>query len=291
MTFPLWAVFGLTAAALSACMLLLQERLQVNGYALAFWNKVACILVTAPFVWVFGFPDNPTFYLFLGLGAILFAINDVVFFTQLPKVGAGSVSRLLPAATVLTFMLWFILDPGLFRTYAAKPEIAVPIFFVLCAFAFFASQMKKCEISMNALKALWFVLFASVFGSLNIKFITTQADPGQGPYAYVFTEAWMMITLWMIYLIIRKPVPLSTYTRSWKPGLTIGAVTATMVLSSIAAFFYVDNPAYIGAIKGLDAVIILFIYKMWGKKAQGNVKAGLGIVACAALLIILKAQI
>lgn len=291
MILPLWAFFGLTAAALSACMLLLQERLQVNGYALAFWNKIACILVTAPFVFVYGFPDNPIFYLFLGFGAFIFAISDVVFFTGVAKVGAGAVSRLLPAASILSFMLWFLIDPSLFQTYLAEPVIFGLIFTTICAFSYFASRMKKCDVSMKAVKALWFVLFAAVVGTVNIKFVTTQANIEQGPYAYVFTESLMMVSLWMIYLAVRKPVPISTYIKAWKHGLMIGLFTATMVLSSIIAFFYVDNPAYIPAIKALDAFIILLIYKLWAKKAEGDIKSGLGIVACAALIIILKAQI
>ncbi|MEM7679835.1 MAG: hypothetical protein AAF182_02395 [Pseudomonadota bacterium] len=288
---PPWALFGLTAAALSACVLLLQERLKVNGYALAFWNKIACVAITAPFVFTFGFPENPTFYLFLSFGAVLWAISDIVLFTGIANVGAGAVSRLLPSSSILSFLLWFMIDPQLFHKYSAKPIIFGLIFLVLCAFSYCAFRMKKCEISMRAVRAIWFVIFAAVVGSLNAKFITTQANIDQGPYAYVFVEGLMMIALWALYLVIRKPVPLSTYINAWRDGLTIGFFTAMTVLMSVTAFFYVDNPAYIPAIKALDAVIILFIYRLWQQKAQGDLKAGLGIVACAVALIVLKAQI
>src|SRR5262245_2832052 len=134
MEFPLWAVFGLTTACLSAAMMLMQERLQVNGYALAFWIKAACIMVAFPFMMMHGVPDAPQFYFYLFLSAIIYAISDVVFFSSIPKTSAGAVSRLIPTASVIGFLLWFVIDPSLFATYAAQPVISGLIFITLCLF-------------------------------------------------------------------------------------------------------------------------------------------------------------
>ena len=46
-----------------------------------------------------------------------------------------------------------------------------------------------------------------------------------------------------------------------------------------------------GRVKLLDAVIILGVYKILKRKAEGDILSGLGVVACAAILVILKAQI
>jgi hypothetical protein len=64
-----------------------------------------------------------------------------------------------------------------------------------------------------------------------------------------------------------------------------------MVLLSTYAYYAVDNPAYIPAIKFLDTIIIMGVYALWGRKNNGNLIAGFGVVACAAALIVLKAQI
>ena len=149
MIIPLWAVFGLITAIFSAAMMLMQEHYKVNGYALAFWIKVACVLVSLPFVFLNGVPDNPLFYFYLALSAVLYAISDVYFFSAIPKSSAGSVSRLVPSAGVIGFLLWFIIDPDLFFTYMESPLVSGLIFVTLCLFAFFAFKLKKCTVTMQ----------------------------------------------------------------------------------------------------------------------------------------------
>jgi hypothetical protein len=293
MTFPLWAVFGLGTAVLSAAMMLMQERLKVNGYALAFWIKAACIIVTFPFVIIHGVPDAPMFYFYLVLTSILYAISDVVFFSAIPKTSAGAVSRLIPSASVLGFLLWFLIDPELFKKYLGHPEISAAIFTVLCLFAFFAFRLKKCTVTMQTFRDIWFVIFAATVGPPLTKLTTYYVDMEQARYAYVFFQSLMMMALWLTYLFIRKPVPLGTFfaRATWQPGMLIGIVASAMILTKFTSYYYVDNPAYIPAMIALDSVIILAVYKVWGKKAEGDIKSGLGLVACAAALIVLKAQI
>jgi hypothetical protein len=293
MIFPLWAFFGLLAATLSAVMMLMQERLKVNGYALAFWNKAACVLITLPFVIAHGMPEDPVFYILIALSAVLYAVSDVLFFSAIPKSSAGAVARLIPSASVLSFLLWFVISPALFMKYLEAPVVAGAIFVTLCLCAFFALRLKKCEITMATLRTIWFVIFAATVGPLLTKLTTFHADMKQAIYAYVFFQALMMMALWLGYLFIKKPVPLTTFfaRRAWQDGLLIGSVSAFMVLTKFTSFYYVDNPAYIPAITALDSVIILLIYKVSGRKIEGDIVSGLGIVVCAAALIILKAQV
>jgi hypothetical protein len=293
MIFPVWAFFGIGTAVLSAGMMLLQEGFRVNGYALAFWIKVACVLVTLPFVLTHGIPQDKLFYFYLALTAVLYAISDVVFFTGITKTGAGAVARLVPSASVLSFLLWFVIDPALLAKYMNAPAILLLIFLTLCLFAFFAFRLKRCPITMNTIRAVWFVIFAATTGPLLTKLTTFYADRDVAIYSYVFFQALMMMGLWLGWLFIRKPVPLSVFFSkdSCHKGLAVGAVAAAMVLMKFTSYYYVDNPAYIPAIIALDSVIILFVYKWRGQKIEGDVLSGLGIVACAVALIILKAQI
>ena len=293
MILPMWAVFGLATAIFSAAMMLMQEHYKVNGYALPFWIKVACVLVSIPFMLMNGIPTHPLFYFYLALSAVLYAISDVVFFSAIPKTSAGSVSRLVPSAGVIGFLLWFIIDPALFFKYMESPIIAGGIFLTLCLFAFFAFKLKKCQFSMQTLRDIWFVIFAATAGPILTKMITFYADMEQARYAYICFQSLMMMVLWLVYLFIRRPVPFSIFFArgTWQKGLMIGVVAAGMLLTKFTSYYYVDNPAYIPAMIALDAVIILFFYKMSGRKIEGDVASGLGIVACAATLIILKAQI
>lgn len=274
-------------------MMLMQERLKLNGYAAAFWIKVTCALVSLPFVLANGIPGHPLFYAYLLASAVLYAISDVFFFSAIPKTSAGSVSRLVPSAGVLGFLLWFAVDPALLDKYLQTPLIAGGIFTTLCLFAFFALRLKKCTITMQTLRDVWFVIFAATTGPILTKMVTLYADMEQARFAYVFFQALMMLTLWLAYLLIRRPVPFAEFfaAPTALKGLAIGLAASGMILAKFTSYYHVDNPAYIPAMIALDSVIILFVYKLWGKKAEGDVLSGLGIVGCAIALIILKAQI
>jgi hypothetical protein len=293
MILPAWALFGLATAFLSAVMMLMQERLRVNGYALAFWIKFVCVIVSFPFVLIHGMPSNPMFYFYLALSAVLYAISDVFFFSAIPKSSAGAVSRLIPSAAVIGFILWFVIDPALLDKYLQSPIISAGILASLCLFAFFALRLKKCTITMQTLRDVWFVIFAATVGPILTKMTALHADMETARYAYVFFQAGMMMILWLVYLALRRPVPLSVFfaPATYLPGMLIGLAASAMVLTKFTSYYYVDNPAYIPAMIALDSVIILFAYKLWGKKAEGDIASGLGIVACSAAIIVLKAQI
>ena len=288
-----WAVFGLIAAVFSAAMMLLQEKLRVNGYALAFWVKAVCVVVTLPFVMAHGAPDDPRFYIYLALTAVLYAVNDVIFFNGITKTNAGAVARLVPASSVLGFLLWFVIDPSLLEKYSAAPTITGLIFLTLCLFSFFAFRLKRCTVTMNTLRAIWYVLLAATIGPMLTKMTTFYAVRDQAIYAYVFFQALMMMGLWLAYLFIRKPLPLAEFFSkdAMKKSLLVGLVMAVMVLTKFTSYYYVDNPAYIPALMALDSVMILFFYKWRGRKVEGDIASGLGIVACAVALIVLKAQV
>ena len=293
MTLPLWALFGLGAAVLSSSMMLLQEKFKVNGYALAFWNKAGTLLIAFPFMLMHVWPQDLSFYLFIALSAVLYSISDVVFFTSIPKSSAGAVARLIPVASVISFLLWFVINPELFTKYAAQPVVSILIFCTLCMFAVFAFRLKKCEVTMNTIRIVWFVIFAATIGPMLSKLMMTNVTREQAVFIGVFIQALMMMSLLLLFLFIRKPVPVNDFFArdTWQKGLMVGAVSGCAVLLKFGALFYVDNPAYIPAIVALDSVIILLVYKWMGRKIEGDIKAGLGIVFCAVALIVLKAQV
>lgn len=293
MIFPLWAFFGLLAAFTAAAMMLLQERLRVDGFALAFWCKIMCVLVTLPLVIIHGLPTDPVFYYALGASAVLYAISDVIFFRAIPKVGAAVVSRLLPLAVIFSFILWFVINPALFDKYMQYPGVSAGIGAVLLIWVWFAMHLKKCAVSMEAIRTVWFVIFAATVGTPLAKITTNHAGIESGPYAYTCIQALMMITLWSVYYFVRRPVAAGVlFSRhSCFGGALIGAVSACSVLVAVLAYYHVDNPAYIPAVRYLDSTMILGFYALSGRKIEGNIVAGIGLVVCAAALIVLKAQI
>lgn len=290
---PLWAFYGLGAAALSAAMMLLQERLRIEPRVLVFWNKAACAVAALPFALHHGLPSDPLFYFYLGLGAVMYAISDIVFFSGIVKSNAGAVARLLPSSVLISFILWFALHPRLLDHYLQAPLIAGLIGLTLCCFVYFSMRLKKCAVTMGVLRSVWFVIFAASVGPVLAKTVTLHAPQGQGPYAYIFCEALMMMTLWTIWQALRRPLPASAFfvRRNMLGGLTVGCVSVGIIFLNVSAYYHVDNPAYVPAIKLLDSVMIMGLYSIAGRKVQGDLKAGFGIVGCAIVLILLKSYV
>ncbi len=289
---PLWAVFGVLAAGLSATQMLLQEKFKTPPFAMAFWNKATCVLVMTPAVIMTGLPTNPVFYALLATQALMWVVSDVVFFKGINEVGAGVVSRILPMGPLISFFLWFAIDPNLIDKYAATPWRSAGIILVFCLTAFFAWNLRSCAVTRKALRVIWFVLCAAIAGSLFTKYITQQADMSSGIFGYVFSEAIIMITLWSIYYAIKRPLPVKVMfgMPAIKSGLTVGAVSAFTICSVLYAYYHVDNPAYVPTLRYLDSVIIFFFYRLVGRPNQGRLWASFGIVACAATLVVLKAH-
>lgn len=288
-----WAFFGLLSGTLAAVMLLMQEWLKVEGFALAFWCKVSCAIVTLPFVIYYGLPTDPLFYAWLFPQAALFVIADVSLFRNLPVVGAGVISRLLPGTVVAGFFLWFAVAPSEIKLYLDNPVLSLMIISVLCAAAFFATRLRKCDVSMRAVKIMWFVLFANTVSPLLAKITTRYANTTQGAFGFTFAEALMMLAMWLVWLFVAKPVPISVLMAkdTLKKGLCIGVVTSTMVVVTVASLYFIDNPAYVCALQLIYAPIIIVVNKWMGKDDGSDIRSGLGIVACSAALIILKTQL
>jgi hypothetical protein len=293
MIFPQWAFFGLCTAALSATAMLIQERFKINGIAIALWNKIVCVIAMVPFIIHYGLPHEIRFYVLMALSALIYAISDVIYFSGISAAGAGTISRLMPISVIFSFLLWFAVDPPSFLPYLQKPIITALIFFVLCLWAYSASHLKKCAVSMKALQKIWFVIFANIIGQPIIKGGLDSTDIIHGIYGYPFVEGLMMLSISTIYLYARKPVTISVlFSRPvWRGSILFGAVNAIGMVAGALGFDHVDNPAYITALELLNSFLILLVYTATGRKNDGNVIAGIGMVACAAVLIILKAQV
>lgn len=290
MELPLWAIFGLLSATFSAGVMLTQERVRLNGFAMAFWNKVACATFMLPMVIIMGAPANPYFYMLLCAQAVLWVISDVIFFNAVTKVGAGLVSRILPVSVIVTFCLWFAINPPMWEEYMSTPVRSGLIFAALCASVYFATRLRHCPVSWQAVRVIWFVIFAAIVGPLMAKLVMGEASFAQGPFAYVFFEALAMISMWLVYYAIKRPIPAGDLFnwKNAKGGFMVGAFSCLMVVTNVAAIKLVDNPGLVPAIKFTDTFIILMYYRYIGHKETSDVTAGIGIVACAAAIIFLK---
>ncbi len=287
---PSWAALGLCAALISTAVPLIQEKMRADGFSLAVIVKIVSALVILPFVLHQGFPSNPAFYYSAALTSVLWAISDVIYFRSVPIAGAGVVSRLLPSAVLISFLLWFFVDPSLLGKYKQAPFQSAIIVGVIFLSAFFATRIKACPVSWRGMRLVWFVIFAACVGPILEKITLGYAPSKEAPYAFVFVQALMMLACWALYFIVRRPVSLNVLFSplSLKTGFLIGLCSACAVTLRFQALQMTEHPAYLSVILFTDALWILLIHRATGRNDSSNIWAGMGIVFCAAALVLAK---
>lgn len=290
MIIPLWATYSLLAALCVVATYFLQEHLKAEGFALAFWNKVFIAIFTLPFSLKVGLPTDPVFYEVLFVTSVLFCISDVIYFRAIPIVGSGLVSRTIPSGVLISFFLWFVVNPALLDHYLEHPFQTAGIVTAVLLAALSAFFLKRCSISWSGIKLIWFVIFAASVGPLFSKTALNHAPPEQATLAYTAIQALMMVALWLIYYFVRKPIAANIMCsrHNIKAGLWMGIFFSVIIVLKMQAVLLADNPAYISVLMYTDVLWVILIYKWLGRKETSNIWAGLGIVASAVMLIVFK---
>ena len=101
----------------------------------------------------------------------------------------------------------------------------------------------------------------------------------------------LIMSLFLIgYYRIKKPVSADVLfaRHNIKTGMLMGSVMATVLVCRIKAVELVDNPGFVSLVFFTDALWVILVYKLIGRREDSNIRAGLGIVASAALLVIIK---
>lgn len=287
---PSWALFALAASLLICAIPLIQEKFKADGFSVAFWVKVVVLTITTPLVLQSNFPDDPRFYATLAMTSLLWCVSDVVYFRSVPIVGAGAVSRLLPSAVIITFILWFFIDPALLDKYLSRPWQAGGLCAIVLTSVVLTTLIRRSPVSWQAVRLIWFVIFAACVGPVVDKLALGYAPAKQAPLAYMFVQAGFMLTFWLIYYAIAKPVSprILLSSSSIFVGGIIGIVATLVLYLKTNALLLVEHPAYVQVILFSDSLWILLIYRLMGRKENGTILPSLGIVACATALVIVK---
>jgi hypothetical protein len=286
----MWAVYAFLTAVLITAIPLIQEKRKANGGALALWVKILSGLLTLPFVIYVGLPEQAEFYILVAATAVLYSISDIIYFRNVPIVGSGVITRVLPASVMITFLLWFLVDPALFYSYAAQPYKSAAILCILLLFMFFASRVKQCAVTWSGVRAIWFVLFAACVGPIITKKSLDYIDPHFASFSYVCIQAFFMVVgmtaSQLVYRSVSHADFISRHTVA--TAALIAGVSTPAIALKIMALDLADNPAYVAMICFSDSLLVLLYYKITGKRENANIAAGLGIVACAVALVLIK---
>lgn len=301
MTFsvPVWVLLSLLIALFQAFRPLAQERWRGDAFGVAVGNKLVIALLLLPFVLWQGLPHEPLFYTGIAASSLLWCVSDIYYFRAVEQCGAGPVSRILPGAIVISFLLWFILDPTLLPAYLVQPWRSCGIALCMVGAALCSMRLSRCPVSRAAFRAVWPTLLAATVGPSLMKLILTSAPAVQTVSGYAFVEALTMLGYWTVWGWLRRlrARPADPPHPGWRvrfdmatlqASLAIGTIMAAVLALRSAALLQVDNPAYVTVLAHTDVLWIVLIYHLRGKREDGRVLPGLGIVACAATLALLK---
>lgn len=99
-----------------------------------------------------------------------------------------------------------------------------------------------------------------------------------------------MLMMWSVFALIKKPVTRQIFfaKESVKGGIAIGIVATIKLGLKFQALIYCDHPALLSVILFTDALWIILYYKLTGREDHSKIWAGLGLVGCAAALVLVK---
>jgi hypothetical protein len=287
---PLWGLLAIGSALCMVGVLLTQEKFKTEGFTLSFWIKVCVSLVALPFAWKIGFPTDIWFYIYIGATAVLYCVSDVIYFRAVPQIGSGLMTRVMPVSLILSFILWLAIDHDLLAQYIANPAQAAGITAAMLLAALSIFFLKRCAVSWQGVRLIWFCIFSACVGPILTKLGLNHATAEQATFSYVVIQGGMMVVLWLIYFVLRKPVTSAVLfaPKNIRAGIAVGILSTGMLMLKTEAFVLAENPAYVLIFLYTDALWVMLVYKLIGRRENSNIWAGLGIVASAILLIFFK---
>lgn len=287
---PLWFILALGSSVCSALGMYMHQRLHGSTMATAVWLKIFAVMIAVPVLWQTGLPQNPLFYLMTACAAVIWCFNDLIYFEAVKNHGAALLARLSPLGIILGFAAWFMIKPDLLTQYLAD----MPRFIGICAALLLAVGcavwLKRCAFSWAALKAIWFVILASVIGILLVKSAVDYAPENQGVFGYIGFEAGLMLIFYAVFFSLRRRHAFGEiFSRAGlKTGGICGGLLVGAVILRVSAMQDVDHPAFVSMISMMDVIWLIVLTRLSGWKDESNKLAGLGFVAAAIAIAFLK---
>lgn len=302
-----WAWFSLISAVFSAGFYLVNQYWRMPGDLLVFTMRIMIVAMMTPFVAHLHWPQDPRFY-----GAVLATVivgtsSDVRTFNASAKFGAGMVSRLMPVTVLIAFFLWFAIRPALLFEYLSRPWLTLGILISLSACVYFSMRLNKCEVSRSAMAfmapALAGYTITTVLNKYAMDFGAGSGEFSGVVYGYMYIQSLLALLLvgpYVLWKRRKRPQALvQTVPAVASPALQLRPLLAASMAAAIVwiahmvfknyAMAYSESPSYQAAINLTAPVMIAIVYRIVGHREETDVKAGMGIVAAALLLVVVTA--
>jgi len=303
-----WAWFSLVSAVFSAGFYLVNQYWRMPGDFLVFTMRIMIVALMTPFVHTLAWPQNPMFYAAVAVTVMVGTSSDVRTFNASAKFGAGMVSRLMPVTVLIAFFLWFAVRPALLFEYLARPWLTLGVLVSLGACVYFAMRLNRCEVSRSAMvymaPALTGYTITTVLNKYAMDFGVGADDFSGVVLGYMYVQSLIALALVGPYILWKrrgKPAPLvqtvptvpAAPALQMKPLLAASFAAAVVWISHMVfknyAMAYSESPSYQAAINLTAPVMIAIVYRIVGHREETDVRAGMGIVAAALLLVFVTA--
>lgn len=303
-----WAWFSLVSAIFSAGFYLVNQYWRMPGDMLVFTMRIMIVVLMTPFVTQLNWPQDPRFYMAVLITVIAGTSADVRTFNASAKFGAGMVSRLMPVTVLAAFFLWFFIRPALLFEYLAHPWLTAGILLSLGGCVYFAMRLNRCEVSRSAMvfmaPALAGYTCSTVMNKYSMDFGAGAGDFAGVVYGYMYVQSLIALLLVGPYVLWtrRHPVQATLVNALPVPARPALKLRPLLIASVVAAFIWIshmvfknyavaysESPSYQAAINLTAPVMIAMVYRMVGHREETDVRAGMGIVAAALLLVAVTA--
>lgn len=302
-----WAWFSLISAVFSGGFYLVNQYWRMPGDLLVFTMRIMIVALMTPFVAQLAWPQDPRFYATVLATVIVGTSSDVRTFNASAKFGAGMVSRLMPVTVLIAFFLWFFIRPELLFEYLAKPWLTLGILVSLGGCVYFSMRLNRCEVSRSAMAfmapALAGYTITTVLNKYAMDFGAVEGGFSGVVFGYMYIQSLLALVLvgpYVLWTRRNKPQLLvQTVPVVAPPALQLRPLLAASLAAALVwishmvfknyAMAYSESPSYQAAINLTAPVMIAIVYRMVGHREETDVKAGMGIVAAALLLVLVTA--
>ncbi len=281
-----WFIFSLIATICTAGVRLINQYSKVSGFDLTVANKSILVVLSLPFIFAYGLPEDPLFYCFVLATVPLCLYQDARIFDIAAKYGGGVLTRVTPLHVPIVFVFWMMLSPALFLEYLQTPAVFAVMLACISGCVFFSVRMQNCEVNAAALRDIFPVLFLTAATIILNKLAMDYSPLHAGVYAYIFVQAVCMSGVGLGWIVLKQKRALkSLYAPAlMKASLFVAFAILLHLITKNYAFSLVEDPTLPSVILLTAPFFILVFYKLTGHKEKADIWPGIGVVLCVLLL-------
>ena len=259
------------------------------------WPRIMILLATLPILFFIPWPTDPRFYMAVVATGMIVGFADTQTMNVTRTHGGGVVSRIMPFQIFIIFVVWLALRPEQIAEYMNAPLRSLGVIAALTGCVYFSSHMRQCELSGDAFRKLLIPLVGYALVFVLAKYAFEHSSFHSGVYYYILIQTLAVLPIMLIsarfakkdFLKVERQILFSKTTL--KVAVFIFIFWFLHMIGKNYANTLTPNPSYVAALVLTSPIWMMLINKATGHPDSGNIKAGVGLMISAIVLVLLKA--